>query len=809
MSSAGRASAQKSSPGLGPAGTLLGLEFEPAGEPLLHGPDSRRQLVVTGKYSSGQRRDLTRTVAFSLSKTGVVEMGEGGFLKPMGNGEVTITAKAGNGVTASLVLKVDQFENRRAINFANQIVPIFTRLGCNTGACHGKASGQNGFKLSLLGFYPKEDYDFLVKEGRGRRVFPSSPEYSLLLQKATNQLPHGGGRRMDADSFGGQLIHRWIEQGMPFGGKDDAVVKRIEVFPRTRTMNRGGEQQLAVVAHYSDGSSQDVTRLVKYESNDLEMAEVTEGGLVKTLDTPGQTAVMVRFQDHVTVFRASLPLGLKFTIPPARNFIDKHVFANLQTLGIPPSKLCDDATFLRRVTVDIAGRLPTGDESQRFLADKTVTKRDRLIDTLLASPGYADCFANKWNAVLKNRRTNTNGRTATIGFHAFLKRSFQQNVRYDKFVRSILTATGDGRSNAPAAWFAQVTTPVTQAEDAAQLFLGLRIQCAHCHHHPYEKWSQDDYFGLTAFFTRVKRTVGKQKKDRSSVIAHNPGLAKSRNPRSGRDLLPTPLGGVPLKIAAKTDPRPLLVDWMVRPENPFFARSLVNRYWKHFFNRGIVEPEDDMRVTNPPSNPELLDALAAHFIKSGFDLKDLVRTICRSRVYQLSSKPNEYNGDDKQNFSSYYAKRLHAEVLFDALNQATNTTTTFKGLPAGTRAIQLPDSSFNNYFLSIFGKPQAATACECERSSEANLAQSLHLLNSPQVQAKIASAKGRAALLAKDKRTDALKVRELYLWVFAREPKERELQLILPHLAKSPDKKRAYEDILWALINTKEFQFNH
>ena len=802
--------AQTETPGLGPAGNLAAIEIEQAGEAILHGRDSRKQLLVTGRYSSGQLHDLTHSVTYSVAPTNVVQIDAGGFVTPIGDGAATVTVKAASGQTATLALSVDQIESQIPINFANQIVPIFTKLGCNTGACHGKATGQNGFRMSLLGFYPEEDFDFLVKEQRGRRIFPSSPEYSLLLLKSTNSLPHGGGRRLEMDSLEGELILRWIEQGTPFGSEEDRVVERIEVFPKTQTMNRGGDQQLTVIAHYNDGSIDDVTRMVKYESNDLEMAEVTRQGVVKTLDAAGEATVMVRFQDFVSVFRARIPLGVKFQSPPAKNFVDQHVFAKLQTLGIPPSPLCDDATFMRRVSVDINGSLPTGDAVSKFLADKDPNKRDRLIDQLLASPRYADYFANKWNSVLRNQQTPASGKTVTFGFHKFVRDSMASNMPYTQFVRRLLTASGDARANPAANWFAQVSTPVTQAEDVAQLFLGLRIQCAHCHHHPYEKWNQDDYFAMTAFFSRVKRDNGKQKKDKSMIISHNPGLAKMVNPRSGKDVLPAGLGGEPLEIDPKQDPRVKLVEWMTTPENPFFAKALVNRYWRHFFGRGIVDPEDDMRVTNPPSNPQLLAALEESFIKSNYDLKQLVRTICRSRTCQLASEPNDFNADDQQNFSRYYARRLNAEVLFDALNQVTNTTTKFKDLPDGTRAIQLPDNSFDNYFLSVFGRPKAETACECERSEDANLAQSLHMLNSPEIQAKLAAKGGRAELLALDeKRPNLDKVTELYHWALGRPPKQNEIDLILSHLEDAADKKQAYEDVLWALINTKEFLFSH
>ncbi|MDA1014538.1 MAG: DUF1553 domain-containing protein [Planctomycetota bacterium] len=796
-------------PGLGPAGNLTSLVFEATNEPILHGPDSRRQLLVTGKYSSGQEHDLTPKTAFSVAPAGVLTIGADGFATPVGEGKATVTAMAA-GQTAKLELTVERFNEELPINFPNQIVPVLTKLGCNTGGCHGKANGQNGFKLSLLGFYPHEDYEYLVKENQGRRIFPSSPEFSLLLTKPANLLPHGGGKRIDPGSFEWQLITRWIEQGTPYGNDTDPTVERIEVFPKTRRMNRGADQQLVVVAHYSDGSTQDVSRMVKFDSNDSEMAEVTATGLVKTQDVPGEVAVMVRFRDHVTVFRAVIPMGVKFTSPANKNFVDEHVFARLQTLGIPPSPVCDDATFIRRVTVDIGGRLPTAKEVADFLASKVPQKRDQLIDRLVASPDYADLFANKWTSVLRNQRTGNSGKTVTIGFHKFVRDAMVANMPYSQFVNTLLTATGDARAVPAANWFAQVPTAIGRAEDVSQLFLGLRIQCARCHHHPFEKWTQDDYYGLTAFFTQIQGAAGKQKADKSMVISFKPAKPQSLNPRTKQNVSPTPLDAEPLEIDPKVDARIAFAGWLTGPENKFFARTVVNRYWKHFFGRGIVEPEDDMRVTNPPSNPALLDALESNFIKSGFNLKLLVQTICRSNTYQLTSIPNDFNADDKQNYSRHYARRFQAEVLLDSIDQVTNSKTVFKDLPAGTRAIQLPDNSFDTYFLSVFGKPKAATACECERTDDANLAQSLHLLNSPEVQAKLSAKGARAELLslAQDRpHTD--RITEMYHWVYARPPKAHELELIQKHLDASADMKQAYEDVLWALLNTKEFLFNH
>lgn len=789
------------------------LRVLPGGELLLRGPEARRQVVVEGIDSSGAVRDLTREVQCQVVPADVVEVQPGGVLAPLGEGTAQLLFVHSSGLRVDAQVRVEAMVHPPEIDFRQQIVPIFTRMGCNAGGCHGKSSGQNGFKLSLLGFYPEEDYEHLVKEARGRRLFPGAPQRSMLLRKAANLVPHGGGQRLEADSPEFRLLYRWIAQGMPYGPENAPQLARIEVLPDKRSMQRASEQQLVVLAWYADGHAEDVTHLAQYEPNDPDLAEVSERGLVRTLDRVGDVAVMVRYHGQVAVFRASVPLGAPVdTLPEPRTFVDRLVFERLKALGIPPSPLCDDATFLRRATIDICGRLPTAQEARDFLASTEPDKRDRLVDRLVDSPEYADYFANKWSAVLRNRRVNQAYTRGNYAFHDWIRRSLYQNKPYDQFVREILAASGEVGRNPPVAWFRAVATPEQQAEDAAQLFLGQRIGCARCHHHPFERWSQQDYFGLVAFFSRVgrKAATGEFNPADEPRIFHNRGRAAAVNPRTRQEVLPAALGGPTLEIPPQRDPRHALVDWMAQPDNPYFAPALVNRYWKHFFGRGLVDPEDDMRVTNPPSNPELLDALAAHFVASRFDLKDLVRTLCKSAVYQLASVPNEWNAGDSQNYAFFYPKRLPAEVLYDALNQLTGVPTTFNGLPPGIRAVQLPDSGATNYFLTVFGRPEAASACECERSQEANLAQSLHLLNSREVQDKLSSNAGRVAALARDKAlTDEDRVRELYLWAYARQPDAEEMALVLAHLGKSEDKARALEDVVWALINTREFQFNH
>lgn len=701
---------------------------------------------------------------------------------------------------------------RPPVSFVNDVVPVLTKAGCNVGVCHAKAgNGQNGFQLSLLGFEPQEDFDHLVREGRSRRLFPGAPERSLLLLKASGQVPHGGGSRLSTTSEGYALLRDWIGQGAASDLEKAPKLESFEVQPASGSIKRGAEQQLKAIAKYSDGSVRDVTGMALYEANDKAMADVNDRGLVKISDIVGNVAVMVRYQGRVAVYSASVPLGAPVeNLPASKNFIDEQVFANLKRLGIPPSPVCDDATFLRRVTLDIGGRLPTEEESAAFLASNDQGKRDKIIDDLLRSPDYADFFANKWTALLKNRRDDASDTVSNFAFHAWVRDSFLANKPYDQFVRELLAATGTVIGNPPVAWYKRVKEPKQQIEDVAQLFLGVRMQCAQCHHHPFERWSQDDYYSLVAFFSQVgRKPSGTRGED---LIFHKRGVATAANMKTGVPLKPGALGDAIPEIAADEDPRLKLADWMGGKSNPFFAKSLVNRYWKHFFVRGLIEPEDDIRDTNPPTNPALLEALEKHFIASGFDLKELVRVITQSHAYQLSEVPNQHNIVDRQNYSRYYPRRLQAEVLLDAIDRLAGTQTDFANLPPGTRAVALPDNSYNrsSQFLRVFGRPEAESVCECERVQSSSLAQSLHLLNAAELKAKLAAPTGRAERLAKEDKPAEAKVRELYLAAFSREPRPQELKTAIDYLNEPGSATNTnYQDLIWALINTKEFLFNH
>lgn len=803
---------------------------------VLRGADQVQQLVITGTFANGGLADLTGQAAWRVANPRVVRLEAGGLLVASANGSTEVSAEV-QGKSVTIAVTVDGADRDQPINFANEIVPIFSKLGCNAGTCHGKASGQNGFKLSLLGFEPKADFDALTREGRGRRVAPAAPEASLLVLKPSGAVPHGGGKRLQPNSRDYQLILRWIRAGLPAGQADDPRVVGITVAPAQRSIARDSSQQVTVTAHYSDDSQRDVTRQAEYSSNDPTIAGVRATGLVETRDQPGEGTIMVRYLGHVAVFRATVPQEApleKYPQPAPANFIDTHVFARLKQLGIPPSDLCNDSEFLRRASLDITGTLPTATEVEKFLADTDAKKRVKLVDELLNRPTHASYFTLKWGDILRNRRkgmVGVGGDAARTGaLHAWILDSLTKNKPYDQFVREILTATGSFTgpdAQAPVAWYNVLQTPQALVDDMAQVFLGTRMQCAQCHHHPYEKWSQDDYWGLAAFFARTQllnakgMPKGKGPADRNGNRVALVGSGQVTSPQGKTYTAPRPLGGAELTVPAEQDPRTRLADWLVQPDNPYFARALVNRYWAHFFSRGIVDPPDDMRVSNPPSNPALLDALAKDFIDHRMDLRHLVRTICTSTAYQLSSVPNEHNHKDRQNFARYYPKRLPAEVLLDAVDQVTGVPTKYRSTPPVDRAIELPDETGLTPFLETFGKPERSSACECERVNAATLAQSLLMLNSPEINGKLKQPTSWANQLLNDQRPLPDRVREIFLRVHGRPPTAEESKAAVAFLAgeeatvpmtnvpRQQARQWPYEDLLWALMNTKEFLFNH
>ncbi|MFY8202131.1 MAG: DUF1549 domain-containing protein [Pirellula staleyi] len=775
---------------------------------VLRGSDARYQCLVTGVDSEGYEIDITRSVNFQVSPAQVASVDAEGVISPLQNGTATLVASTPTGTSSSLTIEVTQWDENPLVSFPNQVIPIFTKHGCNGGGCHGKAAGQNGFKLSLLGFEPNEDYEHLVKESRGRRLSQASPDSSLLLTKSINASPHGGGQRLEMNSQEYRILRRWIEQGMMPGKADDPRVVEIKVVPEQRRMRPASEQQIAVIALYSDGQQQDVTAAVQFESNDTEMADVTKRGLVSIKSLAGEVAVMARFQGQVAVFRASVPiLEGQNQWPEPTNPIDAAVIAQLKSLNIPISNVCDDNTFLRRVTLDLTGQLPTLAEIKQFGSNPSAGKRGEWIEYLLSSENYAEHFANKWMLILRNRRDNPGQKAGSFAFHRWIREQIANNRPFDEFVRDIVAASGAMDVHPPVVWYRQVADTFSRLEDTSQLFLGQRIQCARCHHHPFEKWAQKDYFQMASFFSQVKTKAGQSPDE--TVVFTSMGAPRASHPKTGESLKPAGLDGPVIEDSDQRDPREALVDWMVDKQNRFFAKSIANRYWKHFMGRGLVEPEDDMCVTNPPSNPELLDALADQLTQSSYDLKALIRSICNSRVYQLDTEPNGENLRDRKCNSRHYPKRLGAEEILDSVDQFTGTSTAFDSMPENTRAAALPDSSFRSYFLTVFGRPEATTACECERSNESTLAQSLHFANSKELIAKLGEANALPQVLSKGTSSHDENIGEVYLRAFSRLPTEKELQAALAYLDKKENKQEAYQDLVWAILNCKEFLFNH
>ncbi len=697
-------------------------------------------------------------------------------------------------------------DHGRRLNFENDILPILSKYGCNSSGCHGKAEGQNGFKLSVFGFDPAADYRSLVKEGRGRRVFPAAPDRSLLLRKASGAVPHGGGVRIAADSQEFKTLRKWIATGMPLGSPDDPQIVRIEVSPREQQLPTSGTQQLSVVAFWSDGARVDVTSLAQYQSNNDGLATVDERGLVRIGQSPGQVAVMATYLGCVDVFQALIPRGEAIESYPAlteNNFIDRSVYRRLQQLNIVPSETSDDATFMRRVYLDLIGTLPTADEARRFLHDERPDRRALLVNELLERPDFADYWALHWADLLRVDR-QVLGHKAAYEYYRWIRESLAANKPIDQFARELLTAEGPLAEQPQGYFFKVHSNPGAAASAVSQVLLGVRIECAQCHHHPFDRWGQEDYFGMQAFFAPLK---SKQTPLGDAILSE--GNPVTKHPRTGEAVLAHALGVQPPEENPSGDRRRVLAEWITSPNNPFFARNIVNRVWARLMGRGLVEPVDDFRATNPASNPELLDALAQSFLDSGYDLRELIRTITASRVYQQSTEPNVTNADDEQNFSRALWKRLDAEVLLDAVCQVTGVPEKFDGVAGSGRAIQLWDSQVQHYFLKLFGRPTRQSVCECERVVEPSVAQVLHLLNSDRVLDKLSHDGGLIARLDSEIADDPQLVDELYLTIFSRYPTDEERQVAVSHMQSAlAGHRAATEDLAWSMINSLEFMFN-
>jgi hypothetical protein len=700
------------------------------------------------------------------------------------------------------------------VNFELDVMPVLTAAGCNSGACHGKARGQNGFQLSLLGFDPNFDYEAIAKEGRGRRLFPAAPEKSLLLQKPTAQVPHGGGERLKLGSPEYQTLHTWIVAGLPRSTNEDPSLARISIAPAQRVLSHGEQQQLTITAHYSDGSTRDVTRLCDFQSSEEAVVAVKDRGLLKAGSLVGESTIMARYMGQIATWNTailiegSVPAELYANLP-RRNFIDEHVWAKLKTLGIAPSEPAGDSTFLRRAYLDCIGRLPTPDEARTFLNDVSSDKRERLVDELLDRPEYADCWANKWADLLRPNAYRA-GIKATRALDAWLRDAFRRNLPYDQFVRELVTAQGSTWRNGAVTLFRDRREPEELTTIVSQLFLGIRLECAKCHHHPFEVWGQDDFYSLAAYFARI----GRKGRGISAPISGSEEIVFTsdrgsvKHPLTDQEVPPRPLFGEAPAIDTDDDPRQALAGWITSHGNSYFAQVAVNRIWADLMGRGIVDPVDDLRATNPPSNAALLNALADEFRRQGYDQKKLLRTIMTSHIYGLSSLPNERNLADTRNYSRHYRQRLRAEVLLDAVCDVTLVPEEFDAMPPGSRAAEIWTHRVSSLFLDSFGRPDPNQDPPCERTTESTVVQTLHLMNSPGLHRKVTSDSGRAAQLAASGKGPREIVEELYLLVYSRFPSDEEAELAMGIFEEGASQRRqATEDLLWALINTPEFIF--
>jgi hypothetical protein len=712
------------------------------------------------------------------------------------------------------------------VSFRNDVMPILTRHACNSGGCHGKSTGQNGFRLSLLGFEPDFDYRALVLQGRGRRLFASAADDSLLLAKASGRVPHGGGTRIDPDSEHYRVLRDWIRSGASDSRPGERRLERITVIPAEAVMSTSSEAALKVTAHYSDGRKQDVTARSLFESNAPEIGDVAGRARVSTAKRGGLFAVMVRFGGQSAVFQGTVPfphaaeVSLNDALAAAKvnpDGIDRNLIDQWTRLSVAPSPAADDASFVRRATIDICGTLPTPEEVTAYVEDSSTVKKQKLIDRLLERPEHASYFALKWADILQNRGRSYSSRRQREGttlLTEWVRDSIAENKPYDRFVSEILTATGSQAQNPPTVWYRSVRTTQDYVESVSQAFLGVRIQCAQCHHHPAERWSQADYYSFAANFARVGRKGGFADAEvPTSEVIFLKDHVEVVHPRSGDVMSPRPLGGPDFQLSRYDDPRAALAEWMTSSMNPFFARTMANRMWGHFLGRGIVHPIDDSRSTNPPSNPALLDELAREFVSSGYDVRQLIRVITMSAAYGVSSEPTAHNKDDIQSFSRFQLRRLSAEVLLDGISQVLEVPTVFAGgpgkFPMGTRAIELPDENVPVNFLDVFGRPGRTSACECERADDPALAQALELVNSTEIQKKLTAKDGYIARLASNDEPHAMNVREIFLKVFAREPRDEESNAATEFLRSESDRVEAYRTLLWSLLATNEFMFNH
>lgn len=787
----------------------------------LTGPEARQGLLVqkfNGTHYTGQ---ITNTVQFTSSDPKVARV-EGAMVVPVANGTATISAKV-NGQAVSAKATVQKTDAPFAWSFRNAVQPVLTKAGCNMGACHGAAAGQAGFRLSLRGYDDDGDHTWLTRQAMGRRVNPADPGRSLLLLKGTATIPHKGGERFKLDSFEYRVLAEWIADGAPAPRKEDPRITRLEIFPPTALLKPGDAQQLSVRAHFSDGHSQDVTRWAKFQAANTSVANVDDFGRV-TVSGHGETAVSAWYLSQLAIVNVTSPYTNRvdsrlFTKAPKRNFIDDLVTEKLRELNLPPSPRCDDSDFLRRAFLDTVGVLPTPEETRAFLADKSPKKRDALIESLLARPEFVDYWSYKWSDLLLVNSDKLPP-TAMWAYYNWIRKNVAANTPWDKFVRDLVTATGSTLDNGAGNFYILHDEPTKMAETISVAFLGFSINCAKCHNHPLEKWTNDEYFGFANLFARTRAKNGVAADERVIFSATEGDLVQ---PLTGRPQAPKPLDAQPISLTAKEDRRVPMAAWLTSPQNEHFTKTIVNRVWANFFGVGLVEAVDDIRITNPASNEKLFRAAADFLVNNKFDLKALMRAILQSEAYQRSSVALPANEADARYYARFYPRRLKAEVLLDAFAAVTAVPSQFRidarnanrGLgrmyPDGFRALQLPDSNVASYFLKSFGRPERVNTCECERTSEPSMAQALHIANGETLNDKLAKKGNRIEQLLAKKLTDDQLVEETYLLALSRLPSAAEKVKMNKTLAAAPEAERraAVEDMFWSLLSSREFLFNH
>jgi hypothetical protein len=792
------------------------IHVEPATINLAH-PRRPHSIVVTGVSADGLAIDLTAQATFATGNASVARVTPLGWVEPAGTGETDVTVTAA-GQIATVHLKVTLPQTAPAHSFRHDVMPALSKGGCNAGACHGYSLGKNGFKLSLRGADAAADFQALSDEFFERRINRHNPPASLLLAKPTGDVPHKGGVRFDRGSLLHELLLGWIAEGAPDDVPDTPRLESIRIFPTSVVIGPGRQHQLQLIARYSDASERDVTKLAIFTANTERVATVDDEGLVTTREL-GETAVVARFERIFATANFIVleprpgfePTPMPQGASPQDNLVDRHVIAKLNDLKIKPSGLVDDARYLRRVYLDLIGVQPKPDELQAFLADADPAKRAKVVDALFRRGEFIDRWSLKWGDLLQNSRTNLN-EPAVYAFREWIRVAVATNMPLDEFVRTLLTSRGGAADDPASAFYAVSKDTDDTLQRATQVFCGIRMLCAKCHPHPFENWTQVDYYGLASFFNQlgVKNDPRLTGVPNARTLVVNLAAGYTTNPRTGQSQPPRYLGGEEPTVAPNTDRRVIYAQWLTSSANPFFARSMANRIWSYFFHRGIIDPVDDLRTTNPPINPALLEALTKDFVEHLFDVQHLMRTIVTSQTYQRDMAANETNAHDDANFSRFVPRRLPAESLLDSLVQATGVPESFPGAPAGFTAAQLPDADVQSDFLNLFGKPQRMEACECERNDGSNMLQALHFINGHTIQSKLANPAGRLAALVKAHTDDRALVEQMYLWSLVRLPDVKELEIALRHFQSKPDKREeAAQDVMWALVNSRDFLLIH